>query len=310
MAEMKSEKRFTVSIIGGGLGGLTLAIGLLQRNVPVQIFEAASAFRETGLGLSIGPAAHRALPLINSELRKLYDALVTTHADSQGYEAFRQTWFEVIWGEGDHAGEQLMNLQALPSGQTTLGRADYLNALTKLVPAELVHFDKRLERLEETADGVQLSFTDGTQAMADVVVGCDGIKSKVKECMFGLSESTAPKYSGMSCYRAVIDMEDMVKAVGDRRARLASWYLCKGSYLITYPIMRAKKVSAGFHLQRPKWDHTSWIRKATREDLDADCEDKSDEVKAILAVCKHPLCPITRVLTITAIRGYITVGSI
>ena len=129
-----SEKQCTVAIVGGGVGGLTLAIGLLRRNVSVEIYEAAAAFEEVGLGLSIGPAAHRAMPLIDPQIRDIYDRLVTTHADSPGYEHLRQTWFEIVWATGDKAGQVLLDLKAPPSGQTTVRRADFLDALIQLVP--------------------------------------------------------------------------------------------------------------------------------------------------------------------------------
>ncbi|OOF95003.1 hypothetical protein ASPCADRAFT_208627 [Aspergillus carbonarius ITEM 5010] len=48
-----------------------------------------------------------------------------------------------------------MNLKALPSGQTTLRRADFLAALVALVPPEIVRFGKRLSRLAETSEGVR-----------------------------------------------------------------------------------------------------------------------------------------------------------
>lgn len=176
-----TPKGFTVTIIGGGIGGLTLAVGLLRRNVPVQIYEAASSFTEIGLGLSIGPAAHRAMPLIDPQIRNIYDSLITTHADSPGYEGYRQTWFEIVWASGLKEGDLLMDLKALPSGQTTLRRADFLDALVGLVPADIVHFGKRLDGLFEGEDGVQLRFDDGTKVNADVVVGCDGIKSKIED---------------------------------------------------------------------------------------------------------------------------------
>lgn len=46
-----------------------------------------------------------------------------------------------------------MDLKALPSGQTTLRRANFLDALVGLVPPEIVHFGKRLERLTESGGG-------------------------------------------------------------------------------------------------------------------------------------------------------------
>ena len=56
---------FSVAVIGGGIGGLTLAIGLLKhRHIDVQVYEAAPSFGEIGAGVAIGPNAQRALELI------------------------------------------------------------------------------------------------------------------------------------------------------------------------------------------------------------------------------------------------------
>lgn len=286
------QKDFTVTIIGGGIGGLILAAGLLRRQVPVQIYEAASEFKEIGLGLSIGPAAHRAMPLIDPQIREIYDSLVTTHADSPGYEAFRQTWFEVVWAGGEKEGELLMDLKALPSGQTTLRRSSFLDALVALIPREIVHFGKRLERLVERGDGVELYFDDGNIVRADVVLGCDGIKSKVKESMLPEEARLAqPRYSGMYGYRAVLDMEDMVEAVGDQRARVSTLYLGDGAYGISYPIMRAKKVNVGVYILSEKWDHESWVRPAERKDMERDTEHMGRYVKALVEVCLRRVTP-------------------
>lgn len=289
------KKNFTVTIIGGGIGGLTLAAGLLRRQVPVQIYEAASEFKEIGLGLSIGPAAHRAMPLIDPQIREIYDSLVTTHADSPGYEAFRQTWFEVVWAGGKKEGDILMDLKALPSGQTTLRRSSFLDALVGLIPAEIVHFGKRLERFVQgtgDGDGVDLYFEDGSVVRADVVIGCDGIKSMVKESMLPEeARFTQPRYSGMYGYRAVLDMEDMVKAVGDQRARVSTMYLGHGAYGISYPIMRAQKVNVGVYILSERWDHDSWVRPAERKDMKADTRNMGRYVRALVEVCLQKLLP-------------------
>ncbi|PYI09743.1 salicylate hydroxylase [Aspergillus sclerotiicarbonarius CBS 121057] len=295
---MGPPRPFTVTIVGGGIGGLVLAVGLLRRQVPVQIFEAASAFTEIGLGLSIGPAAHRAMPLIDPQIPDIYDSLVTTHADSPGYEHYKQTWFEVVWAGGEHEGQTLMNLKALPSGQTTLRRADFLAALVALVPPHIVHFGKRLTQLTETSDGVGLQFADGTTAMADVVVGCDGIKSKVKESMLpDESRLKPPRYSGMYGYRAVFEMEDMVEAVGDHRARVSTMYIGKGAYAISYPIMRAKKVNFGLYILSETWEGDTWVRPASREDMRRDARGMGRYVNSLVermpdpsqwAIFEHP----------------------
>jgi salicylate hydroxylase len=285
MSYSTHEKQFTVCIIGGGIGGLMLALGLIRRNVPVQIYEAAASFREIGLGLTIGPAALRAMHLIDPRIFELHESLVTTHADSPGYESFKQTWLEVVWANGDNVGQVLLELKAPPSGQTSVRRSDFLEALINLVPKEMVHFHKRLVSLHETPDGVLLTFQEGTSAMADVVVGCDGIKSKVKEFMLPDEfEETKPRYSGMYGYRAIVDMEAMVQAVGDRRARIATWHIGKGAYAVTYPIMGAKKVNVGLYTMSDGWDSDIWVRPATKSDMERDFGHLGDSVNAVIKV--------------------------
>jgi salicylate hydroxylase len=294
----RPAKQFTVAIVGGGIGGLVLAIGLLRRHVSVQIFEAAAKFGDIGLGLSIGPAAHRAMALIDPQIYDFYNALVTTHADSPGYERFRQTWFEIVWASGSKAGQILMDLKALPSGQTTLRRADFLDALTSLIPKENSQFGKRLDRLQELSDGVHLHFEDGTSAVVDVVVGCDGIKSKVKESMLPEEyQQTKPQYSGMYGYRAVLDMDTMVKAVGEQRARVSTWYVGKGAYGITYPIMHAQKVNVGLYKLSEKWDSDTWIRPADKAEMQSDMSHMGEYVNSLIehmpdpsqwAIFEHP----------------------
>lgn len=277
----------TITIIGGGIGGLTLAAGLHLRKIPVQIYEAAPTFKEIGLGISLGPAAYRAMPLIHPSIQKIYNSLITTHADSPGYEEYLQTWFELVWATGAQEGDVLMNLKALPSGQTALRRADFLNALVELVPADIVHFGKRLSSLVENGNGVVMGFEDGEVVIADVVVGCDGIRSRVKECMLPVeSLRTKPVYSGMYGYRAVLEMGDMIDAVGEKRARVATIYVGRGAYAISYPIMRAKLVNVGIYvLSDEDWEYDYWVRPAKREDIERDTRDMGRYVKALVEVC-------------------------
>lgn len=292
---MESSKHFTVAIVGGGIGGLTLAIGLLQRQIAVQIYEAAPAFKEIGLGLTIGPAAYRAMPLIDPQIRHLYDSLITTHADSPGYEQFRQTWFEVVWAttttttnQADpKSGQVLMDLKALPTGQTTVRRADFLDALVSLVPSGVTNFGKRLVDLHEINGMVELRFEDDTTATADLVVGCDGIKSRVKQAILPPEEyqQVLPRYSGMYGYRAVLDMDQMVQAVGDRRARVSTMYVGRGAYGISYPIMHAQKVNVGLYKFDDRWEDDGWVRPASKADMWRDFGHMGDHVASLIEVC-------------------------
>ena len=64
-------KTVSVAVVGGGIGGLTLALGLLKYpHIDVQVYEAAPSFGEIGAGVSFGPNAKRAFELISPQLEE------------------------------------------------------------------------------------------------------------------------------------------------------------------------------------------------------------------------------------------------
>ncbi|CAG8890682.1 unnamed protein product [Penicillium egyptiacum] len=282
------NRQFSVTIVGAGVGGLTLALGLLRNNVPVTIYEAAPNFKSTGFGISMGPAAHRALSLIDPSISKAYDALVTTHADSPGYEHFCRTWFELVWTTADKCGKVMTNLRAQTLGQTSVHRGDFLETLINCLPPGKVRWGKNLIGMQEMAQGISLRFEDGSSAMADVVIGCDGIHSRVRQCML-LGEQIRPQYAGMYAYRAVLDMGAMIDAVGEHRARVATMYMGEGGYVVTYPIMRAKQVNVGLFKESDSWNHDTWVQSVSREEMEHDFGHMGDAVRSIL---KHITTPI------------------
>jgi hypothetical protein len=97
-------------------------------------------------------------------------------------------------------------------------------------------------------------------------------------------EQALPRYSGMYGYRAIMDMEDLVEAVGDDRARVATIYVGQGAYAITYPIMRAEKVNVGLYILNPKWESEAWVRPADKSDMHRDLSYMGQHVNAIMDV--------------------------
>lgn len=91
--ESSKPKAFSIAIAGGGISGLTLALGLLKyEHIDVQIYEAAPAFGEIGAGVAIGPNSQRALKLIGPHARDAFDK----HATSNMWEAYADVFTEHI----------------------------------------------------------------------------------------------------------------------------------------------------------------------------------------------------------------------
>jgi salicylate hydroxylase len=65
---VRNHQHLPIAIVGGGLGGLALAIGLLRHGVKVHIYEASPAFSEIGAGVTLGANATTALHLMDPRL--------------------------------------------------------------------------------------------------------------------------------------------------------------------------------------------------------------------------------------------------
>ena len=69
---------YSVAIVGGGIGGVSLALGLLKySHIDVQIYESAPSFGWIGAGLNVGPNAQRALELISPAAKAAFDKHAT-----------------------------------------------------------------------------------------------------------------------------------------------------------------------------------------------------------------------------------------
>ena len=194
-----STKSISVAVVGGGIGGLCLAISLLKHpHVHVQIYEAAHKFSEIGAGIAVAPNAVRALRLIGPDAQQAYLRLAT----SNGSEDMKNVWFEYRWGEGPKEG-QFIAAPRSETGQSSVHRAKFLDEFVKLIPEGVSHFGKRLVRIEEIeAGGVVLHFKDGTTATADCVIGADGVHSVARKHILGENDRASNAvFAGSVAYR-------------------------------------------------------------------------------------------------------------
>ena len=89
-------------------------------------------------------------------------------------------------------------------------RSDLHRLLSEAVPQASIQLGKRCTSVESRNGSAGLSFTDGTSAEADVVVGCDGIRSAVRACLFG---GEGPHYAGTMCWRALAPSERVAEGL-------------------------------------------------------------------------------------------------
>lgn len=241
-----SKTPISLAIVGGGIGGLCLAVALArQQHIWVHVYEAAPAFSEIGAGVGLGPNALRAMALLDPAIRAGYERCQTTNFASPEEQG---RFFNFRYGMERPVGKVVAGqlICEVRSGGVTssVHRARFLNELVRLMPEGVASFDKRLVGIdEEEGEGVLLRFADGTMARHDAVVGCDGVKSQVRKVLLGEGDKASePVFSGHYCYRGLVPAEKAIEILGEDLATNSQMCKCRQSFLMLRAmiLMRAR----------------------------------------------------------------------
>ena len=180
-----------IAIVGAGLGGAAAAALLQQAGFEVDIYEQAPEFSRLGAGIHMGPNVMKIFRRMGIEKQL---ELMGSHPD--------------FWFSRDASGEYLSRIELgayarkeYDGAYITVHRGDLHALQMSVLKPGSVHFSKHLTNVEESEHDVTLSFADGTHARADIVIGADGINSRIREKLLGVE---APTYSGWVGHRALI----------------------------------------------------------------------------------------------------------
>ncbi|KAG8527116.1 uncharacterized protein KY384_008545 [Bacidia gigantensis] len=279
---------FNVAIIGGGIGGLALALALNKYpHINYQIYEAAPKFSEIGAGVSVGPNARRALELIGPDAFRA----LTDHLTSNLWPSHQNTWVQYTIGKGPNADDTITH-QRNAYGQQSIHRAKFLDGLVQGVPPQRAHFNKRLVRLEDPAPHdkpVKLFFKDGTTETADCVIGADGIHSPSRAYIMGSLEAANPVFSGTVVYRSLVPMDEAVEKLGDEYAN--NCYISCGPHraIMSYPIEFGELLNVVvMDYKHENWEHEKWIVPADWNNLSELFEGWGPQSRGIIELLNKP----------------------
>ena len=286
------QKRLSIGIVGGGIGGVAFAVALSRDSgLDVQLFEAAPQFSEIGAGVSFGPNAVRAIQLLG--LEEAYQRI----ADASP-APFEDVWFE--WRRGSD--DTYLTASLAPGvGQSSVHRADFLDAIVAHLPEGIAHFGKRCVAVTQDAASATAHFDDGTHFTGDVIIGFDGIKSAVRSHVLPPDQygDIAPFWSGTYAYRGMIPTHTLVTALEangseKRLAWVPQMYLGKDRHILTFPVKQSQLVNVVAFITDRSVPHPrlpegeEWVQAVSQQEMLQVFEDWSPACQAILASIAEP----------------------
>lgn len=245
-------------ISGAGIGGLTAALCFLHHGAEVTVLERAPELGEVGAGIQLPPNAMKVFQTLGFE-----DALVDI--------AFRPEALEARMGR---SGLELFNIPVANAAIKRWGapylhiyRADYIallhNALRAKRP-DAVQLGTEIIGYEQTTNAIHAQLADGSHITGDVLIGSDGIHSRIRTTMVG---DDTPVFTGNVAWRAVVPTEKL----GDLAPRpTACVWMGPGKHCVTYRLRRGALTNFVGVVERDDWTIESWSESGTKAEALAD----------------------------------------
>lgn len=260
MSAMKGQH---IAIAGAGIAGCAAAIALAQKGASVTVLERAAAFADAGAGLQLHPCATRVIDALGlaDEIRAI--ATVPNRID------FRQakTGRVVIRGVRSNLERTVPHFQCHRSDlhALLLGRAESLGVAFKLGDA--------VSTFEPCGETVTVNTENGEAFSAQLLLGADGVRSQVREQLFGADE---PQFTGQVAYRAMVD----VTALG--RDFHAGAVLGPGAHAVMYPLRQGRFVNLIVQMNEEHWNKESWTERGDVDELNSVVGGWDEQLDALL----------------------------
>lgn len=251
-----------IAVVGAGYGGAAVAKGLSLHGADVTVYEQANEIAEVGAGIGLRPST---MDLFRRW--GIFDAIARVSSASD--------YFEILTATGDPIAKDSwpgMDDYEVKTHTHLIHRGDFIDALTGVLPDGMIKLGHKLESLEDRGASTVLRFPNGETVEADLVIGADGIKSTVRQQLFGEHE---PVFAGEHAYRVVIPTSACHGMVVDDNLRM---YIGRGTKVYLLPLRHRDGLS--FDVTALDTDGT-WAPSVTKEDLMSKVEGFDERIVAI-----------------------------
>jgi salicylate hydroxylase len=258
-----------IAVVGGGIGGLTCALALLKRGLDVAVYEQAPELREVGAGIQISANGNRVLSALG-----VLEPLKALSCEAAGKEIR-------LWNTGQtwklfDLGQQSIERYGFP--YLTVYRPDLINVLADAVKREkqdAVFLNHRLVSLSQNGQ-VVLKFEAGNQAAADLVIGADGVHSKVRQALFGEGQAS---FTGIIAWRGTVPME---RLPSNMRRLVGTNWVGPGGHVVHYPVHGGEYMNFVGVVERVDWKVESWTALGSADECAADYRGWNEDIHRMI----------------------------
>lgn len=260
----------TVLIAGGGIGGLTAALCLAKQGFEVGLFEQADDFVEAGAGIQLSPNCARVLHYLGLEPALRQQAFLPQATQ------FRH------WSSGNVIGETTLGDAALAQYGAPyyhMHRGDLLRVMVDAATTEpkiTLHLGAKVTGVESSSAGVQLS-VNGQSIAGDVLVGADGIHSRVRSSLWG---DEKPNFTGNVAWRALVPVEHLPKNL--IRPMSTAWW-GPGKHFVHYYVRGGALVNCVCVVEKDGLEVESWTTPGELAELQNDFTGWHSDIQQLLA---------------------------
>jgi len=174
-----------IAIVGGGMGGLALTRLLQMKGADVKVYERDlnRAVRVQGSTLDL----HEGTGLEAMKRAGLLEEFYKHHRPTASRMRIVDQNLQIKFDDHDQ-------VKTIAENRPEIDRAPLRDILLDSLAPETVVWDSHFLEMEKQGTGWQLNFKNGTRVYADLVIGADGAKSKVRPYL----NAGSPVYSGMT----------------------------------------------------------------------------------------------------------------
>jgi salicylate hydroxylase len=248
-----------VLIAGGGIGGLCAALALLKAGIDCEVFEQAPELKEIGAGLQLSPNGNRVLFALGLEQGVRRWGVQTRDKEIRLWST-GQTWSQFDPRAGSAEQRYGFPMYLMHRGDL---HAMLVTAVRRESP-DAIRVASRCIGFDQGSSGVRLRLEDGREAIGDVLIGADGLHSRIREGLFGKAEA---KFTGVVAWRGMVPVERLPEPL--RRPLSSQWIGPKG-HATCYPVRRGELLNFVGEVERDDWRVESWIEPGTHAECLAD----------------------------------------